>query len=139
MKVIRWNCQVLLVLLLPFWAQSQSSNELKLENGKISVRWSKTPEGWKVSAVAVKKGNNWIKTGQPSGEYTLLFAAEKPSETPDTSFTTNTGSKYPEKVYKTQQKSWSESTNPVSLNKAGQAHHFFPEKGAQQATGQFVF
>jgi hypothetical protein len=139
MNIIRWNCQVLLVLLLPICALAQSANQLKLENGRITVRWNKTNEGWKVSAVAVKKGDKWVKTGQPSGEYTFLYAAEKPNEAPDTSFTTNTGANYPEKSYIYQQKTWSESTNPVSLNKAGQAYHFFPEKGFQQGASQLVF
>jgi hypothetical protein len=76
--------------------------------------------------------------GKPSGEYTFLFSATKPNEKPDTSFTLNTGGSYPEMAYKTQQKSWADATNPVSLNTAGQAHHYFPEK-ATRTDGAIVF
>jgi hypothetical protein len=104
MNVIGRIFQGFLVVLLPFWVHSQSTNELKLENGNIRVKWTHSAAGWKVSAVALKRGSAWVSVGKPSGEYTFLYSANKPSEKPDTSFTLNTGGSYPEMAYKTQQK-----------------------------------
>lgn len=139
MQAIGFIYRVFFLFFIPFLTQAQSTKELKLENGRVSVKWTKDQAGWKVSGVALKRGSAWVSVGKPSGEYTFLYSANKPIEKPDTSFTLNTGGSYPEKAYKTQQKSWADATNPVSLNTAGQAYHYFPEKATRKSDGAMVF
>ena len=139
MQAIGFIYRVFFLFFIPFLTQAQSTKELKLENGRVSVKWTKDQAGWKVSGVALKRGSAWVSVGRPSGEYTFLYSANKPIEKPDTSFTLNTGGSYPEKAYKTQQKSWADATNPVSLNTAGQAYHYFPEKATRKSDGAMVF
>ncbi len=106
----------------------------QLTNDYVKLVWSKTPRGFAVKQVQVKQGNGWQTLGTPSGENTLLYASEKPASSPDTTFNDITGQLFPGPRYHYQREQWAESLNPVSLNKAGQAIHFFP--ATVQTTGK---
>jgi hypothetical protein len=54
--------------------------------------------GWKVKTLAVRRGDKWINMENLSGENTLLYASEKPSAKPDTTFKTTTGVIFPEPI-----------------------------------------
>ncbi|GAB3896771.1 hypothetical protein GCM10028825_43190 [Spirosoma agri] len=110
-----------------------------LTNGRIRLVWAKTARGFEEKQLQIRKGDRWQNVGIPSGETTLLYAAEKPNEKPDTTFKDRTGTVFPGEKYHYQQVQWAESTNPVSLNTAGKAIHFFPQKAEQRTKNTVVF
>ncbi|WP_080241296.1 glycoside hydrolase family protein [Spirosoma rigui] len=120
-------------------ALAQSGQTLSLANERVKVSWKNTPAGWAIGQVAVRKGGSWVNMATPSGENTLLYAAEKPSDKPDTTFTDITGTPFPSEKYHYQQKQWAESTNPVSLNKAGTATYFLPKEAKQTRPNNLLF
>ncbi len=120
-------------------ALAQSNQTLSLANERVRVSWKNTPNGWTIGLVAVRKGAAWANMANPSGENTLLYATEKPSEKPDTTFKSITGEEFPGPKYHYQQIQWAESTNPVSLNKAGKAYCFFPEEATQLGPDSLSF
>ncbi|WP_128544827.1 glycerophosphoryl diester phosphodiesterase [Larkinella soli] len=105
----------------------QSNQPLLLQNERVKLRWQRSADGWHLTQVQVRKGKGWESLANPSGENTLLYAAQKPPTEPETTFKTITGEVFPGPAYKYQTVQWAESTNPVSLNTAGQALHFFPK------------
>ena len=117
----------------------QSQRELTLTNDRIRIAWQQNPKGWHIKTLSVKRGEKWINAANPSGENTLLYAAEKPNPKPDTTFKTITGIGFPEPHYKYQIQQWAESTNPVSLNTAGKAYHFYPKDGSQVSKNKIRF
>ena len=135
---MRYYITYLLVLLcaMPF---AQSKRELALTNDRIRIIWQQNPGGWRIKELAIKKGEKWINTANSTGENTLLYAAEKPDPNPDTIFKTITGVDFPEPQYKYQVKQWAESTNPVSLNTAGKAYHFYATEGRQVSKNNIHF
>lgn len=112
---------------------------VSLANDHVQVVWKNTSAGWVIGQVRVKTGANWQDAGIPSGEYTLLYAAEKPSSIPDTTFRDITGEVFPGPKYQYQKTQWSESTNTVSLNTAGRAIHFFPKEARQVRKNSLIF
>lgn len=118
---------------------AQTPQVLNLANANLRLRWENSGSGWRIKTIAVKKGQTWINLEQPSGEHTLLYSADKPQTEPDSNFKSITGQKFPEDTYHYQQKIWAESINPVSLNTAGQALHFFAQKGQQIAPNHLRF
>ncbi len=118
---------------------AQSTQPVSLTSDHLKISWKHLPKGWVIGQVAVRKGNAWVTMAAPSGEHTLLYAVEKPSEKPDTTFKTITGEEFPGPNYHYQQSQWAESTNPVSLNKAGQAFFFFPAEARQVSRNSLVF
>lgn len=128
-------------LLLTLWtiAQGQSKKELALSNNQIKITWHQTAVGWKINSLVVKTSSGWASVGTPSGEHTLLFSKEKPSDKVDTVFKTITGVAFPEPNYKYQKEQWNESTSPVALNTAGKAYHFFPRNAKQLDKNKIQF
>jgi hypothetical protein len=108
-------------------------------NDRVKISWKNTSTGWAIGQVAVRKGTTWVNMPVPSGENTLLYASEKPSEKPERTFKDITGNLFPGPAYHYQQEQWTESTNPVSLNTAGQAIHFFPKEARQTAKNNLSF
>ncbi|GAB3495238.1 hypothetical protein GCM10027341_12290 [Spirosoma knui] len=106
----------------------------QLANDHVKLVWAKTAQGFAVKQVQVKQGSRWQTLGTPSGEHTLLYSADKPSTTPDTTFNDITGEPFPGPKYHYQREQWNECTNPIALNKAGKAIHFFP--ATVQTTGK---
>ncbi|GAB3951226.1 hypothetical protein GCM10028805_30910 [Spirosoma harenae] len=119
--------------------QAQSPKNLSLANDRVKIDWQSSAKGWSIKQVSVRKGASWVTMPAPSGENTLIYAAEKPSDKPDTTFKDITGAEFPSEKYHYQQVQWAESTNPVSLNKAGKAFFFFPKEGKQVGKNSLVF
>jgi hypothetical protein len=103
---------------------AQKKNPSGLANDHLRISWQNEKSGWRIAEAKVKKDGKWIEALAPSGEYTLLYAATKPSDEPKESFDKITGGKFPEEAYHYQQLQWKESTTEVSLNTAGKAYHF---------------
>ncbi|WP_338872620.1 glycerophosphoryl diester phosphodiesterase [Spirosoma sp. SC4-14] len=137
MKYPRGLFILLTAITLPAWAQS--AKNLSLANDRVKIDWASSAKGWTIRQVSVRKGNAWVTMPAPSGENTLIYAADKPSDKPDTTFKDITGAVFPGEQYHYQQLQWAESTNPVSLNKAGQSFYFFPKTGKQSGKNSLEF
>lgn len=111
--------------------------ELEIANDQLEIGWTKSGKGWEVDRVKIKAGDEWKEVGIPSGEYTYLYSAQAP-DSALTVFKTATGVVFPEPIYRYQKRGWAEATSPVALNTAGQAFHFFPEKG-NASDGKLMF
>lgn len=124
-----------------FWIDtfSQSSKPLVLESQSVKMRWENSAQGWQLKMLSVKKGQKWTNIKVPSGENTLLYTAEKPSDKPEQVLKSITGEEFPGPKYHYQSKWWAESISPVSLNTAGKAVHFFAKKGQQIAKNTLTF
>ena len=112
---------------------------MSLINEQIKMVWQQTSNGWKIKTLAVRKGQSWVNIENPSGENTLLYAAEKPNSKLDTIFKSITGENFPEPNYKYQLEQWAQSTNPVSLNTAGKAYDFLPTEATQTGKNKVRF
>ncbi len=116
-----------MALLISGAAFGQKNAPNSLSNDHVRIVWRGADKGtFPIAVFQVKKDGKWIDGPKPSGEYTLLYSATKPSGEPTESFEKITGGKFPEESYHYQQEQWKESINDVSLNKAGQAIHFLP-------------
>ncbi len=124
-----------------FWIDtfSQSSKPLVLESQSVKMRWENSAQGWQLKMLSVKKGQKWTNIKVPSGENTLLYTAEKPSDKPEQVLKSITGEEFPGPKYHYQSKWWAESISPVSLNTAGKAVHFFAKKGQQISENTLTF
>jgi len=131
--------ELLLLLALIQLVAFANNETMRLENNRVRLTWINTNEGWKINEVQLHTGNNWQTLPHPSGEYTLLYAEEKPATTPDTVFTTITGKPWPDTVYKYQVNVWKQATSPVSLNSAGQAYYFYPAIAKAVGKNKIVF
>jgi hypothetical protein len=105
----------------------RGQSSVTLANDRVRLVWQKTGAGYRLAEVAGRKGGAWVKLPNPSGEQTLLFSSEKPSDEPVETFKTRTGVDFPEENYKYQREQWRESVTAVALNRAGKAAHFFPK------------
>ena len=112
---------------------------LSLKNDRLAIEWRQSPEGWRIGQVSVKHDQQWQPLASPSGENTLLYAAEKPSATPEATFKDNQGQEFPGPAYHYQKNQWAQATNPVALNTAGKAFHFFPREATQSAPNTLRF
>ena len=127
---------VFVVIQLLVFAKDET---VRLENDHVRIVWVNTKDGWKIQTVQLHVNAEWKTLPHPSGEYTLLYSAEKPADKPDTVFKTITGKTWPDTVYKYQINVWKQSTSPVSLNTAGQAYHFFPATAKASGKNLIVF
>ena len=129
---------LLLVLCLAGIISRAAVDSLQLGNDRIRVVWSHTGRGWEIVRVQVRIGVEWRSAGIPSGEYTLLYAADKPSTGHQEVFHTVAGTVFPDPVYKYQINIWDQAVSPVALNTAGGAFHFYPARGVANA-GSLLF
>lgn len=112
-----------------------SAQHLSLVNRQLRIEWQQTKEGYKVKAL--RFANQPV--ARPSGEYTLLYAAEKPADTAGIHFQRANGLPWPDTAYHYQINAWRQATTPVALNTAGQAYHFFPSAAKQVSPTEVVF
>ncbi|MBC7892916.1 MAG: glycerophosphoryl diester phosphodiesterase, partial [Sphingobacteriaceae bacterium] len=75
---------------------------VKLANDRLQLVWQSSPQGYRLQTVAARKGKTWVTLPTPSGEATLLYAAEKPNPNATESFKNRVGGDFPEPVYKYQ-------------------------------------
>lgn len=130
---------LLILTLLVGWGNSWGQKSLVLESSSVKMRWENSAQGWQLKTLSVKKGQTWTNVKTPSGENTLLYAAEKPSDKPEQVVKSITGEEFPGPKYHYQTKWWGESISPVSLNTAGKVFHFFAKNGKQTAGDKLTF
>jgi len=104
------------------------NDSLQLANDAIRIVWKHGTKGWSISTVQGKVRGQWVDAGVPSGEYTLLYSKDKPSETPVETFHTSSGTAWPDTVYKYQINIWKQATSPVAMNTAGEVLFFYPAR-----------
>lgn len=103
---------------------AQTGKPLVLQNDRLTLRWTQTAAGWRLTTVTHRQGGKEISLPNPVGEYTLLYAAEKPSEESVETFRDNTGAEFPGAAYPYQREQWQQNTTAVALNTAGTAYRF---------------
>ena len=113
------------VLLLS--AACTPSDELAVRNKGLEIRWGADRGRMENLTVADRKGRCW---GVPDGAYTILFSSEKPSAEPET--ITNRGGdtmNFDIARFHYIAKDFNRAVSSVPINRAGEALHFYPEKG----------
>lgn len=123
---------VIICLLYSLWAHTQT---ITLANRQLHIVWQQAKEGWKLKELRL--GNQPV--ANPSGEYTLLYAANKPADIADVHFERADGKPWPDTAYHYQINAWKQATTPVALNTAGEAIHFYPSGAKQLSPTAVVF
>ncbi|WP_217603293.1 glycerophosphoryl diester phosphodiesterase [Chitinophaga sp. GbtcB8] len=123
-------------ILLSVTIQAQN---LSLANKQLRIQWQQTKEGWKINGLRFFINGQWQQVAHPSGEYTLLYTAEKPADSDGAIFKTVNGKAWPDTAYKYQINAWKQASSPVALNTAGQAFHFYPSGAKQVSATEIVF
>ncbi|WP_220100616.1 glycerophosphoryl diester phosphodiesterase [Chitinophaga oryzae] len=113
---------------------------VSMHNSTLRLSWKNGPAGWQLENVAVKQQQAWRQLPHVSGEYTLLYSAEKPDSKP-LSLYDKTGKKlvFPEPQYRYIIPVWESALSPVPMNTAGTAQHFYPSAATRAADGALVF
>jgi len=97
-----------------------------LSGDRLRIEWTQSKQGWAISKIQVNGEHGWQTLPHPSGEYTLLYSSQKPSDSAAAVFKTITGNTWPDPAYKYQINLWKQNTAAVALNTAGEATQFFP-------------
>lgn len=95
-----------------------ASAQVSLKSDALQLHWTKNTDGWKLNQLSVKNKKAWVALPAVSGEYTLLYAERLPDSTFNNSF--------PEPQYHYIVPLWKALIQPVPMNTAGQAVHFYP-------------
>src|ERR1044072_3506375 len=85
---------------------------IKLANSHLRLSWQNSQSGWFLDKVELLMKGKWQTVDKPSGEYTLLYSAEKPDSIPNEHFKTVTNENFPDPVYKYQVNTWNQSILP---------------------------
>ncbi|MEZ2440372.1 glycerophosphoryl diester phosphodiesterase [Chitinophaga sp. RCC_12] len=119
------------VCCIPAPAQQQTA----LANNALRLSWTSKNGEWHIKEVAVH-GQSLPHT---SGEYTLLYAKEKPGNTPITIYDkSGKKSSFLEPQYKYIVPLWEAALKPVPMNTAGEAIYFYPSS-VKKNNGELVF
>lgn len=108
-------------------AQTITGTKATLASPALQLNWHKGSNGWQLQQLAVKKGSQWISLPGASGEYTVLYAPQKPDSIPPPIH--DAAGKpvlFPEAHYRYTIPVWKEATSPVAMNVAGEAIRFYP-------------
>lgn len=117
-------------LLLP--AGSYAQQQLSLHNQQLELQWQKQGKGYRLVKAGVTANGNHVSLAQPSGEYTVLYSADKPGTEPLRQQAGKRAAAFPEPIYKYMIRRWNENLAPVPMNVAGKAIHFYPAAAKQQ-------
>ena len=131
----RLLCGLFVLALMPFGVAAEPA----LADSVCRLVWEHASDGWRLRTAVVRSPGGDIRVGDPSGEYTVLYAAEPPAtSSPPVSWTGHT-EPFPEPVYNYTAPTWREATMPVALNTAGEARRFLPDDATQAGDGAWVF
>ena len=102
---------------------AKAADSLRLANEYVRLVWRSSATGWELGKMEVRVNDRWVGVARPSGEYTLLYSADKPSEV-------GIRGAFPEPAYHYQTRIWEQAIGPVAMNTAGEAYYFYPRSGA---------
>jgi len=114
-------------------------SELTLADGSARLVFEATTEGWRLKEAAALQGGRVLPFGQPSGRYSVLYAATAPSADP---VGPGLGEFYDlgaELRIPHLERQWALTTDAVSLNTAGEAIGFLPRDAVRRADGTLEF
>lgn len=116
------------------------SSVVTMNNSALRLSWKNGAAGWQLEDIAVKNKQGWQQLPHASGEYTLLYSAEKPDNKPLPLYD-KAGNKliFPEPQYRYIVPVWESSLSPVAMNTAGTAMHFYPAAATKAADGSMLF
>ncbi|WP_211172638.1 glycerophosphoryl diester phosphodiesterase [Chitinophaga sp. Ak27] len=132
------NCLIIVCCQLLF-AVAIKAQTITLANKQLRMEWLQTKDGWKINNLQFFINQKWQQVARPSGEYTLLYTTEQPSDSAAMQFKMVTGKAWPDTVYHYQLKIWQQASTAVALNTAGQAFHFYPASARQISANEVVF
>ncbi|QHT72112.1 glycerophosphoryl diester phosphodiesterase [Rhodocytophaga rosea] len=112
---------------------------MTLQNGALQVEWQKTENGYKLTKLSTSQEGKSIDMNMPSGEYTVLYSAQKPDSLPLFDQVDEQAKNFPEPIYKYIVNTWHTNLKPVPMNTAGTALHFFPAQARQSIPSQISF
>lgn len=107
-----------------------ASAQVALESDALQIKWVNKTDSWKLNHISVKSKKGWISMPGVSGEYTLLYASNLPDSTRNNTF--------PEPMYHYIVPLWKALVQPVPMNTAGEAVHFYPS-AAKRTGDEIVF
>jgi hypothetical protein len=113
-----------------------AQDSVSLNAAGLKLLWKKQAKGWSLNRLMLRQKDGWKAVNNLSGEYTLLYSANKPDTTPVT--LTDAAGKaisFPEPQYRYIIPSWKEALSPVELNRAGEPITYYPDQVKQQANG----
>jgi hypothetical protein len=125
------------VYTMPFTAAAQ--DKLSLTNATLQLEWQKTANGYMLSKAQVQQTGKAVLLPMPSGEYTILYSAQKPDSLPLFNQVDEHARNFPEPIYKYITGTWHTNLKPVPMNTAGTALHFFPAQAKQNNNSEVQF
>lgn len=108
---------------------SQTGNHVALKNQYLELDWEKNAKGgYFLSSFQLKRGNSQKLTLPiAQTQRTVLYTKDRPSDEPLALSDKNGGLiSFPDTQYRYVIPNWKEATSAVSLNRAGEAHVYFP-------------
>lgn len=108
-------------------AQKVTPTKTTLASPSLQLTWNKNDKGWQLQQLSLKKEKQWISIPGVSGEYTILYAQQKPDSIAKPIYDV-AGKQviFPEAHYRYTIPVWAEATSPVAMNIAGEAIRFYP-------------
>ena len=125
------------VWLIPLTISAQ--DRLVLKNQELNIVWEKSADGYVLRRIAVGDGNQTVELKEPLGEYTILYAAEKPDKRPLLEKVDEKAASFPDSMYGHIFNRWKTSLSAVPLHLAGEEIHFYPSKVAKNGKNKLTF
>ncbi len=108
-----------------------------IENGAVRMSWNRSADGFKLGSLSVKRSGRWMELPHSDGQFTVLYAASKPSKQQETVYNAKGEAiNFPESIYRYVIPLWKELTSPVQMNTAGEAMHFYPQNREEKQKGK---
>lgn len=135
--VSAWASSVATLLLLAtaHAADGATGQTVTLTDAAVTLGWEKQPQGWQLKQLEARASAGSVSFGQPSGAYTVLYAAEAPSTEPVDLKFAGFPNGFPEPEYRFMHQKWREAVSPVALNIAGEAFTVWPAEASQKEGG----
>ena len=131
MKVLSSIAGIFSLIMSPLLIFPQ--NKLVLENDSLHLEWVNTAEGYQLRNASIRTETGLLPIGCVSGRYNLLFAAEKPDETPDWKSFEKHVPDFADSSYILIYNRWHQNLSPVAMNTAGESIMFFPETATHRS------
>ncbi len=110
-----------------------------LASAGCRLEWMETAEGWRLTTAVVRDGAREVPVGAAAGDYTLLYSAAAPDTSSPPIPWAGGREPFPEPQYRFTTPTWREATTAVALNRAGEAHTFFPREAVRTPDGGWRF
>lgn len=117
-------------------ALSAAVSAQTLDNGTIRLQWKHGKEGYVLKTVKLDGHSMDVAENQ----HRILYSADKPSTAPETLYDAEGKViAFPDPQYRYIIATWQQNITPVSLNRAGESHAYFPQSYRRLDDGSLVF